>query len=99
MAPQFHALRGHRRAAQFHLCLRVAGREEAFMREDSRSPGDKRYQPGILDGVPPVARFVLFNLSHGVDAAAIKEALTRLTPLVDGSDVVVGVGPSLVKAL
>jgi putative iron-dependent peroxidase len=69
------------------------------MREDSKSPADKPYQPGILDGVPAVARFVLFNLSHGVDAAAIKEALTRLTPLVDGSDVVVGVGPSLVKAL
>jgi putative iron-dependent peroxidase len=31
--------------------------------------------------------------------AAIKEALTRLTPLVNGSDVVVGLGPSLVKAL
>ncbi|MCC2675516.1 MAG: peroxidase [Ramlibacter sp.] len=69
------------------------------MREDSNTPGDKPYQPGIFDGVPPVARFVLFSLSHGVDAAAIKEALTRLTPLVDGSDVVVGLGPSLVKAL
>jgi len=60
---------------------------------------DPLYQPGILDGVPPVARYVLFNLASGVDAAAIKEALSRLAPLVDGSDVVVGVGPSLVKAL
>ena len=33
------------------------------------------------------------------DAQAIKEALTRLSPLVDGSDVVLGIGPSLVRAL
>lgn len=70
------------------------------MRETSKKANDKLYQPGILDGVPPVARFVLFNLaSPGVDAAAIKEALSRLAPLVNGEDVVVGVGPSLVKAL
>ena len=57
-------------------------------------------QPGIIEPVPPVARYVLFNLADpGVDAAAIKEALTRLAPLVDGSDVVVGIGPSLAKAL
>ncbi|MCG2594850.1 Dyp-type peroxidase [Ramlibacter sp. XY19] len=60
---------------------------------------DPLYQPGILDGVPPVARYVLFNLADGVDAAAIKQALSRLAPLVNGSDVVVGIGPSLVKAL
>jgi len=36
--------------------------------------------------VPPVARYVLFNLANaGVDAAAIKEALSRLAPLVNGS--------------
>jgi porphyrinogen peroxidase len=57
-------------------------------------------QPGILESVPPVARYVLFNLaSSGVDAPAIREALTRLAPLVDGSDVVVGIGPSLAAAL
>jgi porphyrinogen peroxidase len=57
-------------------------------------------QPGILEPVPPVARYVLFNLANAaVDAAAIREALTRLAPLVDGSDVVVGIGPSLAKAL
>jgi porphyrinogen peroxidase len=57
-------------------------------------------QPGILEPVPPVARYVLFNLADpSLDAAAIKEALTRLAPLVDGSDVVVGVGPSLAAAL
>ncbi|MGV3492348.1 MAG: Dyp-type peroxidase [Ramlibacter sp.] len=69
------------------------------MRETSPTPASKPYQPGIFDGVPAVARFVTFTLSHGVDVPAIKEALTRLTPLVDGSDVVVGLGPSLVQQL
>jgi putative iron-dependent peroxidase len=70
------------------------------MRTSPADSSDTLYQPGILDGVPPVARYVLFNLANaGVDAAAIKEALARLAPLVNGSDVVVGVGPSLVKAL
>ncbi|MDB5880324.1 MAG: peroxidase [Ramlibacter sp.] len=69
------------------------------MRNTDSTPS-KLYQPGIFEPIPPVARYVLFNLSDaGVDPAAIKEALTRLTPLVDGSDVVVGIGPSLVKAL
>jgi putative iron-dependent peroxidase len=67
---------------------------------NSESTSSKLYQPGIFEPIPPVARYVLFNLSDaGVDPAAIKEALSRLTPLVDGSDVVVGIGPSLVKAL
>ena len=58
------------------------------------------YQPGILEGVPAVARYVLFNLSDpSLDVAAIREALTRLSPLVNGSDVVVGIGPSLAQAL
>ncbi|HZN47692.1 MAG TPA: Dyp-type peroxidase [Ramlibacter sp.] len=70
------------------------------MRETSPTPDSKPYQPGIFDGVPAVARYVLFNLADpGVDAAAIKQALSRLTPLVDGSDVVVGIGPSLAQAL
>jgi putative iron-dependent peroxidase len=70
------------------------------MREETTQPADTLYQPGILDPVPAVARYLLFNLTDpGVDAAAIKEALTRLAPLVNGSDVVVGIGPSLVKAL
>jgi putative iron-dependent peroxidase len=70
------------------------------MREASTTPIEKPYQPGIFEGIPAVARYVLFNLANAsVDGAAIKEALTRLTPLVDGSDVVVGLAPSLVKAL
>jgi porphyrinogen peroxidase len=68
--------------------------------EDTPSNHDPLYQPGILEGVPAVARFILFNLSDPkVDAASIREALERVTPCVDGSDVVVGIGPSLVKAL
>jgi porphyrinogen peroxidase len=70
------------------------------MREASTTPIEKPYQPGIFEGIPAVARYLLFTLADpSVDGGAIKEALTRLTPLVDGSDVVVGLGPSLVKAL
>jgi putative iron-dependent peroxidase len=70
------------------------------MREASPTPADKPYQPGIFDPIPAVARYVNFIVGDpSVGPAAIKEALTRLTPLVDGSDVVVGLGPSLVKAL
>ncbi len=58
------------------------------------------YQPGILDGVPAVARYVQFGLADKApDAQAIKDALGRLSPLANGSDVVVGVGPSLAAAL
>lgn len=58
------------------------------------------YQPGIMDGVPAVARYVLFNLADKtVTAADIQEALRRLSPLANGSDVVLGIGPSLVAAL
>jgi porphyrinogen peroxidase len=58
------------------------------------------HQPGILDPVPAVARYVNFVIGEsGTDAQAIRAALTRLSPLADGSDVVLGIGPSLVKAL
>jgi putative iron-dependent peroxidase len=67
---------------------------------DTQASQDKLYQPGIFEPIPPVARYVLFNLSDpGLDVAAIREALTRLSPLVNGSDVVVGIGPSLAHAL
>jgi putative iron-dependent peroxidase len=61
---------------------------------------DTNCQPGILDPVPAVARYVNFVIHEGgTTAAQIKEALTRLSPLVNGSDVVLGIGPSLVAAL
>lgn len=70
------------------------------MRDQTTPAAATLYQPGILEAVPPVARYLLFTLTGpGIDAPAIKEALARLAPLVNGSDVVVGIGPSLVQAL
>jgi len=67
---------------------------------NTQAAQDKLYQPGILETIPPVARYVLFDLSDpGLAAAAIREALVRLSPLVNGSDVVVGIGSSLAQAL
>lgn len=58
------------------------------------------YQPGILEGVPRVARYVLFTLAGDQQPVqAIKDAVQRASPLVNGTDVVIGIGPSLVKAL
>jgi putative iron-dependent peroxidase len=58
------------------------------------------YQPGILDAVPAVARYATFAIAeNGADAQAIRDALNRLSPLANGSDVVLGIGPSLVSAL
>jgi putative iron-dependent peroxidase len=58
------------------------------------------HQPGILDPVPAVARYVNFAVPDaGTNAQAIKDAFARLSPLANGSDVVLGIGPSLVKAL
>jgi putative iron-dependent peroxidase len=58
------------------------------------------YQPGILDPVPAVARYVNFAIpGTGTDAQGVRDALKRLSPLANGSDVVVGIGPSLVEAL
>jgi putative iron-dependent peroxidase len=57
------------------------------------------YQPGILDGVPRVARYVLFTLADPASAQQTKEAMARISPLVNGEDVVIGLAPALVKAL
>jgi putative iron-dependent peroxidase len=61
---------------------------------------ETNYQPGIFDAVPPVARYVNFVVADANAAAqSIKDAFTRLSPLVNGSDVVLGIGPTLVAAL
>lgn len=61
---------------------------------------DNPYQPGILAAVPAVARYVFFHLPDaGVAATAIREALARLSDIVDDADLVVGVGPSLAAKL
>ena len=60
----------------------------------------KLYQPGIFESVPAVGRYVRFKLAEtGVNEQAIKDALHRLSPLVNGSDVVIGIGSSLLRAL
>ena len=51
-------------------------------------------QPGILPGVPRVARYLSFSCRPGVDASATKHALQTLT--VD-DDMVVGIGEPLAK--
>ena len=58
------------------------------------------YQPGILAGVPRVARYVLFTIAgERQPADALKQALQRAAPLVNGTDVVIGIGPALVQAM
>jgi len=58
------------------------------------------YQPGIFEPVPAVARHVFFHLAdREAGAQTIKDALCRLSPLANGSDVVLGIGPRLVAAL
>ena len=51
-------------------------------------------QPGILPGVPRVARYLSFSCRPGVETAATKDALQMLT--VD-EDMVVGIGEPLVS--
>ena len=47
----------------------------------------KTAQPGILAPVPPQGRYLFFTLKQ---ASALREALMRLAPLVDGPQAVVG---------
>lgn len=55
-------------------------------------------QAGILQAVPSVARYALFSRVPDQDGA-LRTALQRLAAAVDGQDVVVGLGPSLLAAL
>lgn len=54
------------------------------------------HQPGILRDNPPLARFLTFSL-HNPDASS--SCLRDLAGVADGERMVVGFGPSLVKAL
>lgn len=59
-----------------------------------------RAQPGILQTVPLVARYLSFTLAtDGVSPGALRGALKRLAGASDGQSLVVGVGPGLVAAL
>lgn len=53
-------------------------------------------QSGILQGNPPVARFLIFSL-HQAEAALT--CLKELQPLVDGDSLVLGLGQSLINGL
>jgi putative iron-dependent peroxidase len=57
-------------------------------------------QPGILEPVPLVARYVSFTIAADASPpGALPEALKRLAREADGDKIVVGVGPGLVAAL
>ncbi|MGH6626082.1 MAG: Dyp-type peroxidase [Burkholderiaceae bacterium] len=56
----------------------------------------KLTQAGILQAVPLVGRYLFFSLAQ---PAGLREGLQRLSALVDGGQVVAGLGPSLVAAL
>ena len=53
-------------------------------------------QPGIVQSIPAHANFLSFDLIAGADYAA---ALQKILPLVDGDNVVIGLGLNLVTAL
>jgi len=53
-------------------------------------------QPGILDPVPPVARYLAFSLR---DSRHLRPCLQALPSLVDGREVVAGIGQHLASAL
>ena len=53
-------------------------------------------QPGILAPVPPVARYLTFEIAGG---GGVADALARLRATADGETMVVGVGRSLALAL
>ena len=53
-------------------------------------------QPGILAPVPPVARYLTFEIAGG---SGVADGLARLRATADGETMVVGVGRSLALAL
>jgi porphyrinogen peroxidase len=55
-------------------------------------------QAGILQTVPPVARYALFSIAPA-QGGSLRDALRRLAEAADGQAVVAGLGPSLLAAL
>jgi putative iron-dependent peroxidase len=53
-------------------------------------------QPGILEPIPQLARYLSFGL---VDTSATREALSRLAAMIDPGDTVTGIGRATVLAL
>ena len=58
----------------------------------------KTAQPGILQPVPRVARYVFFSIAPGAARESLREALARLADIADGEATVLAIGPSLVAA-
>ncbi|MGH8829515.1 MAG: Dyp-type peroxidase, partial [Polaromonas sp.] len=59
-------------------------------------------QPGILEPVPPVGRYLFFSLASTQAVSlreSLRESLLRLTQVADGQAVVAGLGPVLLAAL
>src|SRR3974390_3178343 len=56
----------------------------------------KNFQPGILAPVPPLARYVTFDLK---EPQAARDALAALGKVVDGDRCVAGIGAPLIDAL
>jgi putative iron-dependent peroxidase len=57
------------------------------------------FQPGILAAVPRAARYLTLSVAQHARAESIKAALSALTTVADGDEVVAGVGPSLAQQL
>jgi putative iron-dependent peroxidase len=55
-----------------------------------------RIQPGILERIPPVGRYVQFDLAKGTDP---RDGLRALKKLADGDSFVIGIGGTLAAAL
>jgi porphyrinogen peroxidase len=58
-----------------------------------------RSQPAILESVPAVARYIVYQMAEGANRAVLADVLRRLAEVANGQDVVVGIGPSLVNSL
>ncbi|MFZ6673290.1 Dyp-type peroxidase [Undibacterium sp. Xuan67W] len=56
-------------------------------------------QKGILQALPAHASYLIFHIKANADAAAIREALAALTKLVDGEQIVLGIGANLADKL
>lgn len=56
-------------------------------------------QPGILEPVPAVARYLFFSVVQGAEPDALRPALQRLAQMADGCELVAGIGAELAQAL
>jgi putative iron-dependent peroxidase len=56
-------------------------------------------QPGILQPVPRVARYLFLSVAPGASRDALREAMRKLADVADGDGALAAVGPSLVAAL